>query len=64
MRKQFDRDALLAALSKRFVAVELGIDPNNFAPTPDTAWISVAARSLRRLPAARPSGKTASTKQR
>jgi len=60
MKTRFDRDALLAALSRRYVAVELGINPDNFTPTPDTAWISVAARSLKRMPTARRTGKTVS----
>jgi len=63
MKTLLDRDELLTALSKRFVAVELGIDPGNFSPTPDTAWISIAARSLKQMPAARRSGKTESSKR-
>lgn len=45
-RPLYDEKALLFALSRRYVASELGIDLKQFTLTPDIAWVSVAARKL------------------
>jgi hypothetical protein len=47
MNRKIDRDALLAELSKRYVAEKLGIDPRDFKPTADAAWVGIAARALK-----------------
>jgi len=48
-----DRTTLLTQLSKLYVVGELGLDLKTFVATPDSAWVSFAARLLRRPQQAR-----------
>ena len=62
MNMTFDQSALLKQLSKNYVVGELGLDPKSFVATTDTAWVSLAARLLRRESRAGRLRKTISSK--
>ena len=62
MNATFDQQALLKQLSKTYVVGELGLDLKAFTRTPDTAWVSFAARLLRTTPQSKRSRKAISGK--